>query len=148
MRLSSRSITEPDLMGIVNEGDLDIVTSLREVHDIVTSPDLFHSVTNCLSIDEYTPNPNGIYFRAGGGLVWYEPRGYALELFSAVRKSPESAIKGIHKQWDYLSKLGYYSVYAMVQKHNLKSAIMCRACGMKKTKNNDVNVYEKVIYGR
>lgn len=128
--------------------ELEIVTSLREVHSIVTSPDLFHLVTNCLSVDEYTPNPRAIYFREGGGLVWYEPHGYALEMFSAVRETPVNPVKRINEHWDYLSSLGYYSVYAMVQKHNLKSSIMCRACGMKKTKNNDVKVYEKVIYGR
>lgn len=148
MRLSNRSITKPDLMGLASDGDLDIVTSLREVHSIVTSPDLFHSVSNFLSVDDYTPNPNGIYFRVDGGLVWYEPRGYALELFSAVRKTPRNSISGIHKQWGYLSKLGYYSVYAIVQKQNLKSSIMCRSLGMKKTKNDDVNVYEAVIHGR
>lgn len=128
-------------------GDIEIITSLREIYRTVTSPDLFHSVTNCLKIDDYTPNPRGIYFREGNGIVWYEPHGQALEMFSAVKKTPKDPVKRIHRHWAYLSRLGYYSVYAIVQKHNLKSAIMCRACGMNKTKNDIDYVYEQVIYG-
>ena len=126
---------------------MELVTDLNEVYEIVTRPDLFHLVTDCVSVDEYTPNPEGIYFREGDGLVWYEPHGYTLEMFSAVKNTPKDPVKRVHEHWEVFTHAGYHSVYAIVQKENFKSAIMCRACGMEKFNNEDINVYRKVIYG-
>jgi hypothetical protein len=126
---------------------LEVITNLEEIREIITRPNLFHSVTDCLSVDDYKPDPRAIYFKEGNGLVWYVPHGYTCEMFSAVTETPGEPVKRVHNHWRVLARLGYECVYAVVQKHNLRSAMMCRACGMEKFNNEEINMYKKVIYG-
>jgi hypothetical protein len=125
---------------------LEVITNLEEIREIITRPNLFHSVTYCDSVDDYEPNPRGIYFNEGNGLVWYEPYGLACEMFSAVTETPRDPVKRVHAHWRILASLGFVQVYAIVNKDNLKSSIMCRACGMKKTSSDESNIYKKVIH--
>lgn len=126
---------------------MEIIINLDEVREIVTRPNIFHLVRDEISVDDYQPDPRGIYFREGDGVVWYEPHGYTCEMFSAVKNTPSNPVKRVHSHWRILARLGYECVYAVVQKQNLKSAMMCRACGMEKFNNEEINIYKKVIYG-
>jgi len=105
-------------------------------------------VSNDTDMENFTPNPQAYYFREGKNLVWYEPRGYSLEMFGVVMHRPKKPVSKVYKQWEYLKGLGFYSVYATVDKNNLKSAIMCRAFGMSKIEcEGSKNIYKRVIYG-
>ena len=122
-----------------------LVTSLREVRELVTRPEVFTDSTNETRLDDYTPNPFAIYFKLDGGLVWYEPHGDKCEMVSALTELPDKPIQVVKEQWSYLADLGFRSVYAHVKKDNLKSAIMCRALGMSKECQEEINIYTKVI---
>jgi len=129
---------------------VEIEKSLRRVKEVVTRPGVFNMVTNQVSVDDYMPNPNNLHIKCGDGLVIYEPKGYCLEMHTAItgKDLPENPIKELHKQWFALSLLGFYSVYCIVVKSNIKASIMCRSAGMKKVFNDELNIYEKVIHGR
>lgn len=125
---------------------MELITDLKEVREIVIRPNIFDKVSYCENVEDYTPNPDGIYFKEGDGLVWYEPYGLACEMFSAVTSTPKNPVKRVREHWRYLSSLGFIQIYAVVNKDNFRSSIMCRACGMKKTSSEEANIYKRWIH--
>jgi len=126
---------------------LYLETNLHRVREIVAHPEVFNLATGLDSVKEYQPAEDGIYFRVGSGLVYYEPRGVCVEMFAALRRGdmPRKPVDGLHEQWRYLSTLGYHTVYAFA-KHQ-RSRMMCRAAGMRR-ETKKTNLFSKVIYGR
>ena len=121
---------------------------MRRVREVMTRPKNLYELLEVDNADDYLPNPTWFYFAVGDGLVIYKPKGYCLEMMTALEPSdlPKNPIKGLHKQWSELAKLGYYSVYSIVHDKRLKVALMCRAAGMEKAVNDEnFSIYSKVI---
>lgn len=129
--------------------DFELETSLRRIREVVARPSNFHMVTDHDFLDDYMPNPGDIHIRVGDGLVYYKRHDPCLEMFTAITAEdlPDKPIEELHKQWAWLSSLGYYSVFTTVRKGHLRAMMMCRSAGMKKRFDDEVNMYEKVIYG-
>lgn len=123
--------------------------SLRRVREVITRPHNFYAITQLDSFDDYLPDPTSIYFAVGDGLVIYEPKGYTVEMVTALSKGdlPEKPIQGLYEQWAYLASLGYHTVYSIVYDGHPRSGIMCRAAGMEKETHDKFSIYKKVIYG-
>lgn len=122
---------------------------MRRVREVVTKPEYFNMLTNLASTDDYLPDPNNFYFKVGGGLVIYEPKGACLEMHTAVKPEdmPAKPIQGLHEQWAWLAERGFYSIYSTVRAGHIRAMMMCRAAGMTR-RFTDINftIYEKVIF--
>lgn len=120
---------------------------MARVREVVTRSENFYHVTGLNYFKDYTPDPTGVYFAVGDGLVFYIPKGgMCMELFTAVKGSdlPDHPIQELHKQWKYLAGLGVFRIYAFANHH--RSRLMCRAAGMNLF-NEESSMYEQVIYG-
>ena len=127
---------------------MKLETSLRKVREVVTRPENFHFLSDLDSPEDYTPNPTAIYFKLDEGLVYYEPHGVTVEMFSALSKLPKKPVSVMHEQWEYLSEMGFHTVYAKIRAGHKRAMAMCAAAGMERRYSEpEYNIYTKVIYG-
>jgi hypothetical protein len=122
--------------------------SLRYIKRVLASIDSEYADEG-LKDPDFLPDLSNYYFRVGNGLMIYEPQGYAAEMHASLTKGDtgKGFIKEIHKQWEYLRKEGFTTIYTRHDSKHLKASMMCRAAGMEKVKCEDkeTNLYKMVI---
>jgi hypothetical protein len=125
---------------------VELETSLRRVRSIVTRSENFYEVTGLDHFDDYFPSPKNYYVKVGDGLMIYEPKGYCLEMHTAISADdiPDKPIEKLHEHWKMFADMGYHTIYAFAG--HQRACAMCRAAGMKLF-NRETNCYSKVIYG-